>query len=195
MRLDTDSLNLVFREARSQNAWTAKAVPEELIHELYELARFGPTCANSNPARFLFVSSENAKKKLATMCTPGNVDKVLSAPVVTIIGFDTQFHKDLPRLFAHNPGMVDLYANNDVLSATTALRNSSLQGAYLMLAARSLGLDCGPMSGFDNAAVDEHYFNDTSVQSNFICAIGYGDSSALFGRLPRLAFDEACEIL
>jgi len=194
MRLDDQSLDLVFREARSHNGWLDKPVSNELLQEVYAIARMGPTCANSNPARFVFLQSEDAKRQLAPLVAKGNVDKVIGAPVVTIIGHELEFHEDLPRLFPHNPGMQSLYAGNAALAATTALRNSSLQGAYLMLAARSLGLDCGPMSGFDNAGVDKQYFDATSIRSNFICGLGYGDHSKLFDRLPRLEFDEACEI-
>jgi nitroreductase len=195
MRLDEQALDLLFRQARSHNGWTGRDVPVELLHELYAIVRMGPTCANSNPSRFLFLRSKAARQELATMVAAGNVDKVTAAPVVAIIGYDLEFHEHLPRLFAHNLRMQTLYANNSQLAETTALRNSSLQGAYLMLAARALGLDCGPMSGFDHAAVDKRYFADSAVRSNFLCCLGYGDRDKLFERLPRLAFDEACEIL
>lgn len=195
MRADDHCLDVLFRNARSQNAWQDKTIPDAQLHELHELARMGPTCANTNPARFMFVKSPEAKNALANMVTPGNVDKVLSAPVTVIIGYDCKFHEHLPQLFAHNPDMQTMYASDSTLAETTAFRNSSLQGAYLMFAARALGLDCGPMSGFRNAKVDAHFFADSSVKSNFICGIGYGDPSKLFDRLPRLEFDQACRIL
>jgi len=194
MQLDEKSLDVLFRNARSQNAWKSEAVSDELLQELYALLRMGPTSANSSPARFLFLKSESAKKELATLVSAGNVEKVVSAPVVAIIAYDLKFHEFMPKLFAHSPGMQSTYAGNASLAESTAFRNSSLQGAYLMMAARSLGLDCGPMSGFDNAAVDSHFFDGTTHKSNFLCGLGYGDESKLFDRLPRLDFDEACEI-
>ena len=195
MRVDDHCLDILFRKARSQNDWQDTEVPDALLHELHDIARMGPTCANSNPARFLFIKNTEEKKKLATMVTPGNVDKILSAPVTTIIGYDCNFHEHLPRLFAHNSNMQAMYSSDPTLAETTAFRNSSLQGAYLIFAARALGLDCGPMSGFRNAEVDAHYFHDSAVKSNFICGIGYGDESKLFDRLPRLKFEHACRIL
>jgi nitroreductase len=195
MRLEDRALDQLFLNARSHNGWLDKPVSDELLHELYSIARMGPTCANSNPARFRFIKSEAGKEKLAATVTPGNRDKVTSAPVVAIVAYDLNFHEHLPRLFAHNPSMQAMYEGNAALAASTAFRNSSLQGAYLMLAARSLGLDCGPMSGFNNAAVDAEFFANTSYKSNFLCGLGYGDHSKLFGRLPRLEFTETCEIL
>jgi 3-hydroxypropanoate dehydrogenase len=195
MRLSERALDQLFLDARSHNGWLDKRVSDELLHEVYSVARMGPTCANSNPSRFRFLKSEGAKEKLAALVTPGNRDKVMSAPVVTIIAYDLNFHAYLPRLFAHNPAMQAMYEGDPDLSVATAFRNGSLQGAYLMLAARSLGLDCGPMSGFNNAAVDTEFFADTSLKSNFLCGLGYGDHNKLFGRLPRLEFDETCEIL
>ena len=180
MRVDDSCLDVLFRDARSQNGWTDEPVPDALLHELYSIARMGPTCANSNPARFLFVKSAAQKQVLANMVTPGNVDKVLTAPVIAIIAYDCDFHEHLPVLFAHNPKMQAMYANDAELAETTAFRNSSLQGAYLMLAARSLGLDCGPMSGFRNHDVDTHFFVDSAVKSNFICGLGFGDQDKLF---------------
>jgi len=195
MRLDDRSLDQLFRNARSHNGWHDKCVSDELLHEVYSIARMGPTCANSNPSRFKFLKSDGAKEKLSALVTAGNRDKIISAPVVAIIAYDLNFHENLPRLFAHNPAMQAMYEDDADLSASTAFRNSSLQGAYLMLAARSLGLDCGPMSGFNNAAVDAEFFADTPLKSNFLCGLGYGDHSKLFGRLPRLEFEETCEIL
>jgi nitroreductase len=195
MRLDDRALDQLFLDARSHNGWLSKQVPDDLLHELYAVARMGPTCANSNPARFRFLKSEAAKDRLAALVTPGNRDKVTTAPVVAIIAYDLDFHEHLPRLFAHNPSMQAMYKRDADLAESTAFRNGSLQGAYLMLAARSLGLDCGPMSGFDNAAVDAEFFADTSYRSNFLCGLGFGDHSKLFDRLPRLDFEETCEIL
>lgn len=195
MHANKACLNVLFHDARSQNGWTKTEVPDALLHELYSVARMGPTCANSNPARFVFVKSAEGKEALAKMVTPGNVDKVKSAPVIVIIGYDSNFHEHLPLLFSHNPQMQALYANDAELAETTAFRNSSLQGAYLMLAARGLGLDCGPMSGFKNADVDAYFFKNSAVKSNFICGIGYGDQSKLFDRLPRLEFETACRII
>lgn len=192
--LDDDALDLLFRDARSHNGWSSRKIPNKLLRAVYELTKMGPTSSNSCPARFLFLTSDEAKQKLSTVVAAGNVDKVVMAPVVVIIAHDTEFHRHMPRLFAHNPGLRKKYANDKKLSEITAWRNGSLQGAYLMLAARSLGLDCGPMSGFDNAAVDKLFFDDMAVRSNFICALGYGDVEKLFQRLPRLEFDEACEI-
>lgn len=195
MRLDDRALGQLFLDARSHNGWLDHRVSDKLLHEVYSVARMGPTCANSNPSRFRFLKSESAKAKLAALVTPGNREKVMSAPVITIIAYDLNFHEYLPRLFAHNPSMQAMYESDAELSVSTAFRNGSLQGAYLMLAARSLGLDCGPMSGFNNAAVDAEFFADTSLKSNFLCGLGYGDHGKLFSRLPRLDFEETCEIL
>ncbi len=195
MRLDDRALDQLFFDARSHNGWLDKPVSDELLRDVYAIARMGPTCANSNPSRFRFLKSNSARERLAALVTAGNRDKVASAPVVTIIAYDLNFHEHLPRLFAHNPAMQAMYKGDAELSTSTAFRNGSLQGAYLMLAARSLGLDCGPMSGFSNDAVDAEFFANTSYKSNFLCGLGYGDHSKLFGRLPRLEFEETCEIL
>jgi len=189
------TLNQLFLDARSQNGWQDRDVPDELVREIYELARMGPTCANSCPARFVFLKSAQAKDALRPLVAAGNVDKVVSAPVVVIIGHDLEFHKHLPRLFPHNPGMQKRYADDPGFAAETAFRNSTLQGAYLMMAARARGLDCGPMSGFDNKGVDKKYFAGTATRSNFICGLGYGDPDKLFDRLPRFDFEEVCEVL
>lgn len=195
MRVDDHCLDVLFHHARSQNAWTDREVPDTLLRKLHSVARMGPTCANSNPARFLFIKDGAAKEALAGMVTTGNSEKVLSAPVTAIIGYDSNFHAHLSRLFPHNPKMQAMYADDAELAEITAFRNSSLQGAYLMLAARGLGLDCGPLSGFRNAEVDAYFFANSSVKTNFICGIGYGDSTALFSRLPRLDFAQACRIV
>jgi 3-hydroxypropanoate dehydrogenase len=207
--LADDALDQLFRQARTHSAWLDIPVSDETLRELYELMRWAPTSANSNPARILFIRSAEAKQRLVPALAPANVDKVLSAPVTAIVAYDLTFFEKLPKLFPHNPRIRDLYARSPDLVEATARRNSSLQGAYLILAARSLGLDCGPLSGFDIARVDEEFFAagqpcegceqeffpQGHVKSNFLCNIGYGDSSKLFPRLPRLNFDEACSIL
>lgn len=188
------TLDQIFREARSQNGWTDTPVSETLIRAVYDLLRFGPTSANTGPARFVFVTSPETKEKLAALCLPGNGDKVRAAPVTVIIGHDLKFYERIPELFPHNPGAKDWFAGSAELAEKTAFRNGTLQGAYLMIAARALGLDCGPMSGFNNAGVDAAFFAGTEIKSNFICSLGYGDPAKVFGRLPRLAFEDACRI-
>ena len=192
--LDDAALDTLFREARSYNRWSPEAVPESTLHSLYELLKWGPTSANCCPARFVFVTSAASKAMLAGCVSPGNVAKVEQAPVTVIIGMDEKFYEKIPFLFPHRPqageGLKDPAVGRVVM-----MRNSSLQGAYLILAARSLGLDCGPMSGFDNAKVDTAFFGGTSVKSNFICALGVGTTELLYARSPRLPFDEACKII
>ena len=192
--LDDAALDILFREARSYNRWAPEAVPEKTLHALYELLKWGPTSANCCPARFVFVTSAASKAMLAGCVSPGNVAKVEQAPVTVIIGMDEKFYEKIPFLFPHRPqageGLKDPAVGRVVM-----MRNSSLQGAYLILAARSLGLDCGPMSGFDNAKVDAAFFGGTSVKSNFICALGVGTTELLYARSPRLPFDEACKII
>lgn len=194
MTATKESLDLIFRNARTHNVWLAKDVPDALLQEVYELAKMGATAANCCPMRVVFVKSKEAKEKLKPCLDAGNVDKTMAAPVTAIIGMDVHFFDQLPKLFPH----VDAKAWFDKLPENVleylALRNSSLQGAYLMLAARSLGLDCGPMSGFNNAKLDEAFFAGTHVKSNFICNLGYGDANKLHPRSPRLSFDEACKI-
>jgi 3-hydroxypropanoate dehydrogenase len=184
----------LFRDARSHNRWTADGVSDKTLHELYELLKFGPTAMNSTPARFVFVKSAEAKARLVGCLMPGNVVKVEQAPVTVIIGMDEKFPEKLATLFPHMPGAAAKF-NDAALIQTTMMRNASLQGAYLILAARALGLDCGPMSGFDNAKVDATFFAATSTKANFLCALGTGTTELLFPRLPRLAFDEACKII
>lgn len=191
--LDDAALDQLFREARSYNRWTADAVPEETLRALYDLLRMGPTSANCCPARFVFVQSPSGKAKLLECVTAGNVVKVGQAPVTVIIGMDEKFYDQVPRLFPHNPAARDWFLEPKV-AHTTAFRNSTLQGAYLLLAARALGLDCGPMSGFDHDKLDAAFFGGTSIRSNFICALGRGTNEELFPRGPRLAFDEACQL-
>jgi 3-hydroxypropanoate dehydrogenase len=192
--LDDAALNTLFREARSYNRWSAEPVPDQTLHELYELLKFGPTSANSTPARFVFVKGAEAKAKLVACVSPGNVVKVEQAPVTVIIAMDEKFYEKLPNLFPQRPNAAEMF-KDPALAKVTMMRNSSLQGAYLILAARSLGLDCGPMSGFDNAKLDAAFFADTPLKSNFICALGAGTTELLYPRNPRLAFEEACTIV
>ncbi len=192
--LSDAALDQLFNEARTINVWRDKPVSDDMLHRLYDLTKMGATSANCSPARFHFVKSDAAKARLIPLVMEGNDTKIKQAPVTVIIANDLQFADKIPQLFPHNPGAKDWFADPDV-AAITAMRNATLQGAYLMLAARSLGLHCGPMSGFDNAAVDKEFFADTSLKSNFICALGYGTTEDLFDRSPRLAFDEAAAIL
>ena len=192
--LTDDSLDILFRQARSHNAWQEKPVSDDLLKQLYDLTKMGPTSANSSPGRFVFIKSDEAKEKLKACLDEGNVSKSMTAPVVAIIGMDLEFYEQLPKLFPHTDARVWFVGKAEKIQET-AFRNSSLQGAYLMLAARSLGLDCGPMSGFDNVKLDAAFFPEGKVKSNFICAIGYGDDSGLYPRGPRLGFDEAAEIV
>jgi 3-hydroxypropanoate dehydrogenase len=192
--LDDAAFDILFREARSYNRWAAAPVPDETLRELYALLKFGPTMMNSTPARFVFVKGSAAKARLVACLSPGNVVKVEQAPVTAIIGMDEKFHEKLNFLFPHKPGAANLF-KDATLAETTMMRNASLQGAYLILAARALGLDCGPMSGFDNAKVDAAFFAGTSVKSNFLCALGTGTTELLFERLPRLSFEAACKII
>ena len=187
-KLDNEALDTLFREARSYNGWTDEDVSDEQIHAIYELMKMGPTSANMQPARIVWCKSDAAKRKLADCAMEGNKQKIVTAPVVAIIGFDIDFHEELPWLFPHTDAKS--WFPDEEGRKTQAFRNSSLQGAYLMLAARALGLDCGPMSGFDNAKVDEAFFVDAPRhRSNFICAIGHGDPASIFARSPRPEFD------
>lgn len=193
-RLDDAALDLLFRHARSHNAWLDKPVSTAQLHELYDLMKLGPTSSNGSPARLVFVHSAAAKARLVPLMAAGNQAKVQAAPVAVLIGYDKRFHERLPQLFPHNPSAAAPFAANPTLAEATAFRNSSLQGAYLMLAARALGLDCGPMSGFDAAGVNREFFGG-EVVVNFICCLGYGDAAGLFPRHPRLDFDTACRVL
>jgi len=192
--VNDEALDTIFRGARSQNKWLDKPVSPALLMAVYDLMRFGPTSANCSPARIVFVVSPEAKARLKPLLAPTNIEKTMTAPAVAIVGYDLDFPEHLPRLFPHNPGAKDWF-NDPAHRQTTAFRNGSLQGGYLIIAARALGLDCGPMSGFSNEGVDREFFAGTNVKSNFICALGYGDPSGLFERNPRLTFDEACQIL
>jgi 3-hydroxypropanoate dehydrogenase len=188
------ALDLLFREARTRNGWDPAPLGEDLIRQIYDLAKFGPTSANISPARFVWVTSKEAKEKLAALAMPANGAKIMQAPATVIIGYDLDFAEQVPRLFPHNPGAKDWF-KDAAFAETSAFRNGTLQGAYLMLAARALGLDCGPMSGFTNAGVDAAFFAGTRVKSNFICSIGRGTDENLFARSPRLTFDEANRIV
>ncbi len=192
--LNQTTLDQLFHEARTLNAWQDKPVADDLLHRLYETLRIGPTAMNCGPARIVFVKSRAAKEKLNEALMEGNRAKTMAAPVTAIIGYDTRFFEQLPKLFPNNPNARAIFENNAALSDVSAFRNGTLQGAYLILAARALGLDCGPMSGFDNAAVDRLFFEGTSVRSNFLCNLGYGDVSGTYPRNPRLSFSEACRI-
>lgn len=193
--LSDKGLDLIFRAARSHNGWRDEPVSDTLLNAVYDLMKMGPTSANCCPARILFLKSKQAKEQIKPHLDDGNISKAMTAPVCAIIGYDTEFYEKLPRLFPHNPDAKNWLADNETLAQSTAFRNGSLQGAYFIIAARSLGLDCGPMSGFDNEGVDRTFFPDGKVKSNFICSLGYGEASALYPRGPRLPFDEACRIL
>jgi 3-hydroxypropanoate dehydrogenase len=197
MALSPEDLDLIFRNARSQNGWQAKTVSDEQLRQLYELMKWAPTTMNTQPARILFLRSREAKGRLKPALNPGNLDKTMAAPVTAIIAYDTEFHEQLPKLFANNPNARAIFAGEDkkAHAETTAFRNSSMQGGYFILAARSIGLDCGPMSGFNNAKVDAEFFGGTGIKSNFLCNLGYGDASKVMPRNPRLAFEEACKLL
>jgi 3-hydroxypropanoate dehydrogenase len=209
MMLNDAALDVLFRKARTHTAWLDKPVSDDTLREIYDLMKWGPTSANSTPARIVFIRTPEGKARLRPSLAPGNVEKVMTAPVTAIVAYDLQFYGKLPKLFPHNPQMRDRYASAPDLVEVTARRNSSLQGAYLMLAARAVGLDCGPLSGFDNAKVDEEFFGagrpcsdceqefipDGHVKSNFLCNLGYGNPSKLHPRLPRLVFEEACTLI
>src|SRR6516162_6780181 len=188
-------LDVVFLKARTHSYWLPKQVPNELLREAYELARMGPTSANMSPMRLVFVKSKEAKERLKPALDAGNVAKTMAAPVTAIIGMDIHFYEQLPKLFPHADAKAWFKDLPDNVLEYIALRNSSLQGAYFMLAARALGLDCGPMSGFNNALVDAAFFAGTTIKSNFLCNLGYGDASKLYPRSPRLSFDEACKVI
>jgi 3-hydroxypropanoate dehydrogenase len=203
------ALDTLFREARTFTKWQPTPVTDQTLRDLYDLLKWAPTSANGAPARFAFLRTREAKERLRPALAPKNVEKTMTAPVTVIVAYDLKFYEHLPKLFPQNPGIAKLFEGNAELVETTAKRNSSLQGAYLILAARALGLDCGPMSGFDNAKVDEaffaagkpcfgcdqEFFPEGHVKSNFLCNLGYGDPAALHPRLPRLPFTDACSLL
>jgi nitroreductase len=192
--IDNAALDVLFNNARTHNGWQDKPVTDAQLHQLYDLTKWGPTSANCSPARIVFVRSAEEKEKLVACVSPGNADKTRAAPVTAIIGMDMAFYDKLPQLFPHADAR-SWFAGNQPAIDATAFRNSSLQGGYFILAARALGLDCGPMSGFDADKLNAAFFAGTSVKVNFICSLGYGDPSKLFGRSPRLSFDEACKIV
>jgi len=192
--VNDEALDIIFRDARTQNKWQDKPVSTALLMAVYDLMRLGPTSANISPARIVFVVSKEAKERLKPFLSDANRDKTMSAPATAIIAYDLQFAVHVPKLFPHAPGAKDWF-KDPKFAEVAAFRNGSLQGAYFMMAARALGLDCGPMSGFDNAGVDREFFPDGTIKSNFLCSVGYGDPSGVFPRNPRLSFDEACKIL
>ncbi len=191
--LDNQSLDILFHNARTHSAWLDRPVPESLLKEIFDLAKMGPTSANCSPMRVTFVTSKAAKERLKPALDEGNVAKTMAAPATAIIAMDMDFYEKLPFLFPHTDAR-SWFAGKTAAIETTAFRNSTLQGAYFIMAARSLGLDCGPMSGFDNKKLDEIFFAGTNIRSNFLCNIGYGDASKLHPRSPRFAFGEACKI-
>ena len=193
-QLTQAAIDQLFMEAHTLNAWQDKPVADELLHRLYDMLRMAPTSMNCSPARIVFVKSRAAKEKLDQALMEGNRAKTMAAPVTAIIAYDTRFFEHLPKLFPPMPQARDMFSGNAALAETTAFRNGTLQGAYLILAARSLGLDCGPMSGFDNARLDQLFFAGTTVKSNFICNLGYGDAKGIYPRNVRLTFEEACSI-
>lgn len=194
MQLDDRSLDIIFRNARSHNGWQEKPVSDELIKQLYELMKWAPTSANASPARLVFIKSTAAKQRLLPAMISGNEEKTRTAPVTVIVAQDHEFYEKLPHLFPHTDARA-WFVGNQALIDTTAFRNATLQGAYLIIAARALGLDAGPMSGFDNAKVDAEFFSGTKIRSNFLINLGYGDATKLFPRGPRLTFDESSRIL
>jgi 3-hydroxypropanoate dehydrogenase len=205
-KLNDDALDLLFRSARTHSAWLDRPVSDGTLHQLYELMKWGPTSANSSPARILFLRTPEAKQRLRPALSPGNVEKTMRAPVTVIIGYDELFYEQLPRLFPHTDAR-SWFVDNTKLAESTAQRNSALQGGYFILAARALGLDCGPMSGFDAAKVDAEFFSAQQregsqgavsrgrIRSNFLCNLGYGNPDELHPRNPRLSFDDACLLL
>ncbi|MEI7447295.1 MAG: malonic semialdehyde reductase [Burkholderiales bacterium] len=195
--IDQNALNAIFLEARTQNGWKPDPVTDDELRRVFDIMKMAPTSMNLQPARFVFLRSQAAKERLKPILSPGNVDKTMSAPVVVIVAHDVDFHEHLPRLFPHAPGAK---ANFDgdakrAMRETFAFRNGTLQGAYFILAARAVGLDCGPMSGFDNAKCDAEFFPDGRVKSNFLINLGHGDPAKVMGRLPRFSFDEVSQVL
>jgi 3-hydroxypropanoate dehydrogenase len=193
--LSSEAMDTLFREARTHNVWLPQPVSDHVLRQIYDLMKWGPTSANSSPARIVFLRTKEAKERLRPALMPLNVDKTLQAPVTAILAYDLKFFEHLPKLFPMKPDMKNMFSGSAELAQITAFRNGTLQGGYFILAARALGLDCGPMSGFDNAKVDAEFFPSSSVKSNFLCNLGYGDHSKLFPRSPRLDFEEACQLL
>jgi len=191
--LNDKALDQLFREARTYNGWLDKPVGDDVLHRLYDLVKMGPTSANCLPMRLVFVRTQAAKERLRPHLAPANVEKTMAAPVTVIVAHDLEFYERLPELFPHVDAR-SWFVGNDELIRTTAFRNGTLQGGYLILAARSLGLDCGPMSGFDNAKVDALFFPGEEVKSNFLLNLGYGDPAKLFPRSPRPTFEDICRV-
>ena len=192
--LTDDALDTLFRDARTFNSWRDVDVEDGVLHQLHDIMKYGPTSANCSPARVVFVKSKEAKERLKPHLAEGNVDKTMSAPVTAIIGHDMEFYEELPKLFPHTDAK-SWFVGNDDLIKETAIRNGTLQGGYLIMAARALGVDCGPMSGFDTDGVKKEFFADTPIEPNFLCNLGYGDPEDLFPRSPRFSFDEANSII
>jgi len=195
MRIDQKALDQLFLNARSSNGFIDKPVPESLLREIYDLAKFGPTSMNTQPARFIMLTSAAAKERVMPAMMPGNVDKTKSAPVIVIVASDAHFYEHLPKTFPNKPDAKEMFAGNAGLAQATATRNTTLAGAYFMIAARAHGLDCGPMSGFDAAKVNAEFFPDGQCKVDFLLNLGYADSSKIFPRNPRLIFEEACKVL
>ena len=193
-RLDDAALDLLFLKARTHNVWLATPVPESKLREIWDVMKWGPTSANCSPLRIVFVQSIEAKERLVACMSENNQAKTRAAPVTAILAMDLEFYEKLPRLFPHNQAARSWFAGKPAHISETALRNSSLQGAYFIIAARALGLDCGPMSGFDADKLNNSFFPDGKLKVNFVCSLGHGDRSKLFARSPRLDFDEACRI-
>ena len=193
--MSQDFLDKLFLRARTHYSWKNKNIDEKILQNLYDLVKNCPTSANSEPMRIVFLKSKESKERIKPHLSEGNIEKTITAPVVAIIAYDSKFYEHLSKLFPHNLGMKKVLSNPPSKAATTAFRNSTLQGGYFMIAARALGLDIGPMSGFDNAGVDKEFFSDGRFKSNFLCNLGYGDETKLLNRLPRLEFSEVCEIL
>ncbi len=193
-KISADALKQLFLDARTQNGFLDKPVSDEQLRELYDIAKMGATSMNTQPMRVLFLRSKDAKQRLAPALLPGNLDKTMAAPVTAIVARDMQFYEYMPEIW-HNPAARDTFASNAPMAQATAVRNATLQGAYLMIAARAIGLDCGPMSGFDIAKVNAEFFPDGRCQTDFLCNIGYGDTSKLMGRQPRHSFERACTLL
>ncbi len=195
--IDDRALDVLFRKARTQNGFQDQPVTEEQLRALHEIMKWGPTTANSQPMRVVYARSEEAKEKLRPALSAGNLDKTMKAPITAIIAYDTRFYEHLPRMFPHNQDAINWFKGEakKAHAETSAFRNGTLQGGYFIIAARAVGLDCGPMSGFDNAKVDAAFFPDGRFKSNFLCNLGKGDPSKVFARSPRLSFDEMCKIL
>lgn len=192
--LDDNGLDLIFREARTFNGWQDRDVPDALLHTLFDVAKMGPTAANGSPMRLIFVKSAAGKERLKPALSAGNADKTMAAPVCAIVGYDPAFWEKFPFLFPHRD-MSGAFKDKPEAAETAGFRNGTLQGAYLMIAARALGLDCGPMSGFDQGKVDAEFFAGTTIKSNFLCSLGYGEPESVFQRLPRFEFEDVCSIV